>query len=164
MNWRLIAQPIVPHLSDLPPERTKAGPLDPASASMRRQARPSQRSLPKRAERSAPADKLKAMNTSEVDPLIEGFAQMLQEHGDEAVQQLVTSAYPEVFAKSAPADDPTDPSDLTDLEERVGVLEEIVSKLADQADLGAGLAKSGNGNGRLSEQDRKAVAEMTRGF
>ena len=82
---------------------------------------------------------------------------MIEEHGDEAVQQLVTSAYPEAFAKSAAADDPTDPSDLAALEERVSALEQVVAGLADQT----GLAKA---TGKLSEQDRKAVAEMARGF
>ncbi len=100
------------------------------------------------------------MTPTEVDPLIEDFAQLIEQFGDEAVKELALAVYGTDLAKAVPD---SEPDDITALEERVGVLEEIVSKLADQAGLNAqaGLAKS---TGKLSEQDRKAVAEMARGF
>lgn len=93
----------------------------------------------------------------ETEDLADKFGELIEQHGDAAVQQLVVGAYSDEIAgelaKSAPG------PDLAAIEQRVGVVERLLAKLVDDPQ---SLAKGGPG--QLSDADKRSVAAMAAGF
>ncbi|MGI8904241.1 MAG: hypothetical protein ACR2IP_11430 [Solirubrobacteraceae bacterium] len=123
---------------------------------MRRQARPSKTRIPAGAAHAARSATLPGMPT-----ITEDFQALEAQFGHEAVKEFAVAAYEsdlEPLVKAGPEDIAAIGAKIDQL---ILIVGKLVSSEASEDDGPATVAKS---NGRLSDDDRAAVAAMASGF